>query len=166
MNSREFLETVFKELQNMWSDQISEVIDYIRTIRNDIPYFRLFEAIVDVRMLVIDLELFVYCLQDRITCLYESTSTSNWDFIHSYAPASSCFRWISRKSIVSNMSLDPIIMEEDTKLNILSSPIHMPLRGLRALNISMPELVMYLGKTFMPLRIYNCYLYKYIRYFS
>lgn len=152
MKSKKFLEAVLNGLQKLWSTQISEVIDYMKTIRDDIPLFRVFETVVKNTSNEIILKLFLYYLQDRITHRYEHIPTSNWDFLDSYMTAKSSIEQILRKSLVSNMSLNPVIVEECTERDRLCLPTYRPLDQPPILNSNMPELVIYLGNTFILLK--------------
>lgn len=130
----------------------------MKTIRDDIPYFRVLEAI-GVTTVFGKSYLFSHCLQGRITRVYKSASTSNWGFVNSYflLAAMPYFRQMLRKSIISDMSFNPVVVEERTKLNGLCLPINIPLNKLRTLNDNLPELAIYLGNVLM-LLICKCVL--------
>lgn len=149
MKSRFFFETVFRVLHKMWLEQLLEVIDYMKTIRDDIPYFRIFVAVGQPDRLQIFSQLFIHILQHRIAYLYKNTPDSNWDLLSTYMRPGLHLLQISRKLLLFNMLLNPVVVEEHTKLNRHSLPILVPLRKSRTLNNSLPELVVYLGNAYV-----------------
>lgn len=108
IKSKEFVETIFTELQNMWSNQISEVFDYMMEVRDDIPLFRIFEIVGNNGYLGVYTKIFVDCLQDQITRVYsKNMPTSNWDL---YVFLCVCFAMLStdiKKSTTIKYVIEP-----------------------------------------------------------
>lgn len=153
MTSIEFLETIYREIQNMWSNQISETIDYMKTVRDDVPLFRIFEVISIVHLsfdlLQCILNIFFNCFELQITFLYKEIPTSNWDFVVFSDYENSCVVQIARKSVISNMSLNPIVVQEQKKINTLSLPVHISVTKPHTSSNCLPDVVVYLGNMFV-----------------
>lgn len=146
IQSIDFLKITLDNLHKMFSNQISEIIDYIKTVSGNVPYFRKFEIVNiedntnDIYMEVF--KIFLFYLQERITRHF---STSNWDFVEISDISNQSFYQIARKVMVSNMIINPVVLKEHAKLNMLSLPLHVPVEKPQ-ISKHAPESILYLGK--------------------
>lgn len=107
------------------------------------------------------------CIASNITCHFTSANTLYRGFVDSHVePAISYFQQISRKSMISNMSFNPVIVERDMSREEFSRPTHTTVNEFRELNNNVPELVIYLGKVLMLLLFINEPYTMIIRYFA
>lgn len=149
IHSNEFCDTVIKEILKLLSTLLSEIAEYIEDENNKVPYFR--KSIIVCRKGRRSSEdiIFFLLLQELIQKRPMHNNAFKWCFL-SEDPYNTDFNSgvaasVTRKAMVQNLELPPIIMEKHEELNAIGRPYFYPMGKGKKADIFCPESIIYIG---------------------